>query len=61
MGVDAVRPVTFDYMPVFRRPGDDLGWRLLALALTDAAALGVDVYERARDERAPDATGARWR
>lgn len=50
VGVDAVRPVTFGYLPLLRRPGDDLGWRLLAVALTEAAALGVDVYERARDD-----------
>jgi hypothetical protein len=49
-GVDAVRPVTFGYLPVLRRPESDAEWNQLGAALTSAGANGVDEYERVRDE-----------
>lgn len=49
-GVDAVRPVTFGYLPVLRRPADDREWQQLADALLAAGANGVDRYEVLRDE-----------
>jgi hypothetical protein len=49
-GVDAVRPVTFGYLPVLTRPSDEAGWSALVDALTTAGAHGVDVYERVRDD-----------
>jgi N-formylglutamate amidohydrolase len=49
-GVDAVRPVTFGYLPVLRRPKSDGDWTDLAIALADAGSLGVDAYEALRDE-----------
>jgi N-formylglutamate amidohydrolase len=49
-GVDAVRPVTFGYLPVLRRPQTDREWGELGAALTSAGQLGVDVYERVRDD-----------
>jgi hypothetical protein len=49
-GVDAVRPVTFAYLPVLAAPPDEDGWRALGEALAAAGALGVDRYERLRDE-----------
>ncbi len=49
-GVDAVRPVTFGYLPVLREPRTDGGWVELVEALTTAGALGVDAYERVRDD-----------
>jgi hypothetical protein len=49
-GVDAVRPVTFAYLPVLDAPEDEGGWRALGDALATAGALGVDRYERTRDE-----------
>jgi hypothetical protein len=48
--VDAVRPVTFGYLPVLREPRTDEDWTDLVNALTTAGALGVDVYERVRDD-----------
>lgn len=48
-GVDAVRPVTFGYLPVLRRPETDAEWNLLGAALAIAGANGVDEYERVRD------------
>lgn len=50
VGVDAVRPVTFGYLPVLVRPPDERGWTELGAALTAAGALGVDAYEQLRDE-----------
>ncbi|CCH30897.1 N-formylglutamate amidohydrolase [Actinosynnema sp. NPDC047251] len=44
-GCDAVRPVTFSFMPVFVGSPDEL-----ADALAEVAAVGVDVYERTRDD-----------
>ena len=61
-GVDAIRPVTFGYLPVLREPHDDVGWRELIDAMTLAGSYGVDVYERVRDdliERTVDAKLAR--
>ena len=49
-GVDAVRPVTFGYLPVLRRPGTDAEWDQLIGALVTAGALGIDQYEQIRDE-----------
>lgn len=49
-GVDAVRPVTFGYLPVYRRPQTDAEWDELGEALTTAGALGIDQYERVRDD-----------
>jgi hypothetical protein len=61
-GVDAIRPVTFGYLPVLREPQTDGQWSDLIEALTAAGSLGVDVYERVRDdliERALNAKLAR--
>jgi len=49
-GVDAIRPVTFGYLPVYRRPVDDGEWARFIDALETAGSLGVDRYERTRDE-----------
>jgi N-formylglutamate amidohydrolase len=49
-GVDAIRPVTFGYLPVLRQPKSDAEWDELIEAMTTAGALGVDVYERVRDD-----------
>jgi hypothetical protein len=48
-GVDAVRPVTFGYLPVLVEPTDEDGWQRLGAALLDAGANGIDEYERVRD------------
>ncbi len=48
--VDAIRPVTFGYLPVLREPRTDDEWDEMVGALTVAGSLGVDVYERVRDE-----------
>ena len=48
-GVDAIRPVTFGYLPVLRRPETDAEWQQLGAALAGAGQLGVDEYERVRD------------
>ena len=49
-GIDAIRPVTFGYLPVLREPRSDDEWDELIAAMTKAGALGVDVYERVRDD-----------
>jgi hypothetical protein len=49
-GVDAVRPVTFGYLPVYTKPRTDTEWNELAGALTTAGTLGIDQYERVRDD-----------
>jgi hypothetical protein len=49
-GVDAIRPVTFGYLPVYRRPGTDAEWNELGAALATAGDLGIDRYERVRDD-----------
>jgi hypothetical protein len=49
-GVDAVRPVTFGYLPVLERPESEEGWDRLGDALDKAGALGIDEYERVRDD-----------
>ena len=49
-GVDAIRPVTFGYLPVLREPRTDDEWNELVDAMTTAGSLGVDVYERVRDD-----------
>jgi hypothetical protein len=48
--IDAVRPVTFGYLPVYRKPQGDAEWNELSDALSTAGALGIDEYERVRDE-----------
>jgi hypothetical protein len=47
--VDAIRPVTFGYLPVLTRPVDDADWRSLTAAFSAAMAQGVDAYEKLRD------------
>lgn len=49
-GVDAIRPVTFGALPVFREPTDEAAWQRLIGTLADVASRGLDVYERTRDE-----------
>ena len=49
-GVDAVRPVTFAYLPVYREPADPDEWARFHDALVTAGALGIDAYERVRDD-----------
>jgi hypothetical protein len=49
-GVDAVRPVTFGYLPVLVEPADGEGWERLGRALLDAGANGIDRYEEVRDD-----------
>jgi hypothetical protein len=49
-GVDAVRPVTFAYLPVLTQPAEPAEWDALGDALTTAGALGVDRYEALRDD-----------
>jgi hypothetical protein len=50
MGVDAVRPVTFGYLPVLQRPHTDADWDRLGDALRRVGVLGIDEYERVRDD-----------
>jgi hypothetical protein len=45
-----VRPVTFGYLPVYNRPHTDDDWERLSDALRRAGALGIDEYERVRDD-----------
>ncbi|HZB42262.1 MAG TPA: N-formylglutamate amidohydrolase [Ilumatobacter sp.] len=49
-GVDAVRPVTFGYLPVYRKPTTESEWNELGAALATAGALGIDQYEHVRDD-----------
>ncbi|MFL6203712.1 MAG: hypothetical protein ACJ739_00010 [Acidimicrobiales bacterium] len=49
-GVDAVRPVTFGYLPVLRQPQSDDDWNRVGEALDKVGALGIDEYERVRDD-----------
>jgi hypothetical protein len=49
-GVDAVRPVTFGYLPVYTKPRSDTEWNEFGAALTTAGALGIDEYEQLRDD-----------
>jgi hypothetical protein len=49
-GVDAVRPVTFGYLPVYTKPRTDTEWSEFGAALTRAGSLGIDEYERVRDD-----------
>lgn len=48
-GVDAIRPVTFGYLPVLRRPADDAEWAQLTAAFVGAMSGGIDAYESLRD------------
>jgi hypothetical protein len=49
-GVDAIRPVTFAFHPVFVEPTDDSGWNEMVATFEEVGARGIDVYERTRDE-----------
>lgn len=49
-GVDEVRPVMFNFMPLLREPADDDGFARMARAFEAAASQGLDVYERTRDD-----------
>lgn len=49
-GVDAIRPVTFAFLPVLAEPADDAGWAELMDVLRETGRMGVDVYERTRDD-----------
>ncbi len=49
-GVDAVRPVTFGYLPVYQKPQTDSDWNEFSGALATAGELGIDQYERVRDD-----------
>ena len=49
-GVDAVRPVTFGYLPVYLQPSSDDEWNRFRDALVTAGALGIDRYEKIRDD-----------
>jgi hypothetical protein len=49
-GVDAIRPVTFGYLPVLRRPQTDAEWTELGNVFGAVCAQGVDEYERVRDD-----------
>lgn len=49
-GVDATRPVTFGYLPVLRRPQTEAEWTELGNVLAATCALGIDEYERVRDD-----------
>lgn len=49
-GVDAIRPVTFGYLPVLRPPESDSEWSQLGAALATAGEVGIDEYERVRDD-----------
>ncbi|MGE3619522.1 MAG: N-formylglutamate amidohydrolase [Acidimicrobiia bacterium] len=58
-GVDAVRPVTFGYVPVLRPPSTGAEWDALVDALVAAGRNGVDVYESVRDELISRAVAAK--
>jgi hypothetical protein len=49
-GVDAIRPVTFGYLPVLRAPVDDAEWVMMEAAFTAAMRGGIDAYEQLRDD-----------
>ena len=49
-GVDAIRPVTFAFLPVLAEPVDDAGWAALMDVLRETGSRGVDVYEQTRDD-----------
>ena len=49
-GVDAIRPVTFAYLPVYTEPANEDEWARFRDALVTAGALGIDRYERIRDD-----------
>ena len=58
-GVDAVRPVTFGYLPVLTEPRSDGEWDDLVEALLRGGALGVDRYEALRDDLVGRAVAAK--
>ena len=60
-GIDAVRPVTFGYLPVYVKPRTDTEWNEFGAALTAAGALGIDEYERVRDDLVERVTEAKLR
>ena len=45
-----MRPVTFGYLPVYTKPQTDTEWNELGDVLDKAGALGIDDYERVRDD-----------
>ncbi len=47
-GVDAIRPVTFSFYPLFKEPATDEAWESLLRDFEAAGELGVDVYEDTR-------------
>ncbi|MDR2255901.1 MAG: N-formylglutamate amidohydrolase [Arthrobacter sp.] len=47
-GVDAIRPVTFSFHPLFNEPESEAEWDALLADFEAAGALGVDVYEDTR-------------
>ncbi|GAA1962309.1 N-formylglutamate amidohydrolase [Kitasatospora viridis] len=49
-GVDAVRPVMFNFLPLLTPPAGPAELARLADAFRSAAALGVEVYEHTRDQ-----------
>lgn len=48
-GVDAIRPVMFNFMPLLTAPADAAGLERMARGFEDAAEQGLGVYERTRD------------
>jgi hypothetical protein len=58
-GVDAVRPVTFGYLPVYVQPSSDDEWNRFRDALVTAGALGIDRYEKIRDDLIDRVIGAK--
>ncbi|WP_460797277.1 N-formylglutamate amidohydrolase [Microbacterium sp. GXF0217] len=49
-GVDAIRPVTFSFLPILQVPDTDAGLHALVDAFVDVAERGLGVYERIRDD-----------
>jgi N-formylglutamate amidohydrolase len=49
-GVDAIRPVMFNLMPLLAAPADESGLEKMAHAFEAAAEQGLSVYERTRDD-----------
>ena len=48
-GVDAVRPVTFSFLPLLLAPSDETELNRLADTFTDVAMHGLGIYETTRD------------
>lgn len=49
-GVDAIRPVMFNLIPLLAEPADEAGLAALVRAFEAAADQGLTVYERTRDD-----------